>query len=204
MHWLKNNWFIFIGAILLCVYLAVDKPQTDQTIQSEEIIPMEEIPLASTVEPAETEAIHVIKVDVKGEIKKPGIYEMQAESRVDDLIKKAGGLTEKADDTQINLAQKLVDEMSIYVPAQGKEITSVVTDSSSPSTTSKTADTKVHINSATLEEIMTLNGIGATKAEAILSYREENGPFSALEDLLEVSGIGEKTLESLSESIQIP
>lgn len=202
MYWLKNNWFILLAILLLCFYFFIEKPQFNQTtIQSEEI------PLSKEVfeEPQPVNSVDVqprlIKVDIKGEIKKPGLYEMEAESRVDDLINKAGGLTEKADYNHVNLAQKLVDEMSVYIPATGERM-----ETSASVLSSGTAgdQSKVRINSATLEEIMTLNGIGAKKAEAILAYREENGPFTVPEDLLEVSGIGERTLENIIELIQVP
>ncbi len=100
---------------------------------------------------------------------------------------------------QSTLPKKIQDEMVIYVPAQGEVEQSQVNLSDSDSNQSK-----IRINSATADEIESLNGIGPSKAQAIIDYREENGLFQSVEDLLEVPGIGEKTLENLKEDIQVP
>ncbi len=135
-------------------------------------------------------------VDVKGQVREPGVYEVEHTSRVDDVIALAGGFTEKADDTQVNKAQKVHDEMVIYVPGvdegyQAEQVTSV-------------ADQLIRINVATKDEITELPGIGPSKADAILQYREEYGHFTDINDLLQVNGIGEKTLENIKQYIQIP
>ncbi|WP_084287732.1 ComEA family DNA-binding protein [Paucisalibacillus globulus] len=134
-------------------------------------------------------------VDIKGEVRLPGVYEMDAGARVKDVVKEAGGFTEEADHHLINLAQKVFDEMILIVPKIGDESSAneVVAESS-----------KIRINYATAEEIQQLPGIGPSKANAILEYREEHGFFQKPEDLLNVSGIGKKTLETLLEEIQIP
>lgn len=137
-------------------------------------------------------------VDVKGEVNKPGVYELTLDSRVDDVIQLAGGFTEEADETQINLAQKVHDEMIIIVFKHGD------TDLPSENSAANPSVTKVRINYATQEEIEVLSGVGPSKAQAIIQYREENGLFQAPEDLLQVSGIGEKTLENFVEQIQVP
>jgi competence protein ComEA len=136
-------------------------------------------------------------IDIKGEVKQPGVYEMKAQDRVIDAIKTAGGFTANADQSHVNLAQKLQDEMVIEVIANNED--------SAISTTLGAATTeKININQATAEEIEELNGIGPSKAAAIIQYREENGMFKQMEDLLNVSGIGEKTLEAIQDDIQIP
>ncbi|MHA6252184.1 helix-hairpin-helix domain-containing protein [Oceanobacillus sp. CAU 1775] len=140
----------------------------------------------------------IILVDIKGEVNKPGVYELKIDSRVNDVIKLAQGFTENADETQINLAQRVQDEMIIIVPKIAED-GALVENSPSPSTGGK-----VRINYATREEIETLNGIGPSKAQAIIQYREENGMFRVPEDLLQVSGIGEKTLQNFIDQIQIP
>lgn len=137
-------------------------------------------------------------VDVKGEVKNPGVYDVSPDSRIDDVILLAGGFTEKADELQVNKAQKVHDEMMIYVPEIGELNT--VPDQVSASADSK----KIQLNVATKDEIVELPGIGPSKADAIIQYREENGLFTSVEDLLEVNGIGEKTLENLLEYVQIP
>ncbi|WP_026674619.1 helix-hairpin-helix domain-containing protein [Alkalihalobacterium bogoriense] len=139
-------------------------------------------------------------VDVKGAVKKPGIYEVNKESRVYHLIDLAGGLSESADETKINLAMKIQDEMVIYVPVVGEEIS--LPQAMVAAGGQQSGSGKININNATAEELQTLSGIGPSKAAAIISYREEHGPFQTPEDVLKVSGIGPKSLEKLREEIE--
>ncbi|MBY7143325.1 helix-hairpin-helix domain-containing protein [Virgibacillus sp. NKC19-3] len=141
----------------------------------------------------------ITMVDVKGAITKPGVYEMERESRVNDVIQMAGGFTKDADQTQVNLAQKVQDEMIIIIPKEGEEAKDGGGNGNDHSDSEK-----IKMNHATQEEIENLNGIGASKAQAIIQYREEHGLFQTEEDLLEISGIGEKTLENFRNDIQIP
>lgn len=141
-----------------------------------------------------------LMVDIKGEVNKPGVYELALDSRVKDVIELADGFTEDANETQINLAQKVYDEMIIIVTklsGEGED------DENAPSNSTMIGD-KLRINVATQEEIESLSGIGPSKAQAIIKHREENGPFKAPEDLLQVSGIGEKTLQNFIDQIQVP
>ncbi|BCA85652.1 competence protein ComEA [Enterococcus saigonensis] len=142
-----------------------------------------------------------ITVDVKGEVVKPGVYELPREARMQKLIELAGGFTKEAQQKEINLAQKLTDQQMIYVPNQ-KEVNSINNMVEKEKTENNVTE-MVNINTANLTELQTLSGIGIKKAEAIISYREENGNFKAIEELKEVSGIGEKTVEKLRASITI-
>jgi len=151
----------------------------------------------------EAEEPLILLVDIKGAIKHPGLYKINEGDRVQDVIDLAGGLKEDADEKQVNLAQRLQDEMVIYIPTIGEEIEHIQPNISSTNT-QNAQDGKVAINHATAEEIQTLNGIGPKKAETIIAYREENGPFHTIEDLLNVSGIGEKTLENIRDQITVP
>ncbi|MGO2082421.1 helix-hairpin-helix domain-containing protein [Vagococcus sp.] len=147
-------------------------------------------------------------VDVKGAVKKPGMYPVEKNMRIFDVIKLAGGLTEEADLNQLNYAQKVMDQMVIYVLKKGeknpiKELT-VTNGTNVDNITNQEKDQeKTNINTAELEDLKKLNGIGQKKAEAIKLYREENGLFKKVEDLTKVKGIGEKTFESLKQSITI-
>ena len=148
-------------------------------------------------------------------VKKAGVYELAKDSIVTDAIKKAGGLTSKADTTNVNLSKSLTNEMVIYIPKKEEVTKSVVNDAlvdksnsvgfidneSSNETTNTT--TKVNINTATLKDLITLNGIGESKAQAILEYRTKNGNFKTLEDLKKVSGIGEAAYEKIKDNICI-
>ena len=146
-------------------------------------------------------------VDIKGEVLRPGVYEFSCESRMQDLIKKAGGFTEKADETKINLAQKITDQMQIVVPNLHSKQEGGVTEGNSEkgnlsnTTPSNLKQGTVNINTATLEELQTIKGIGKKKAEAILQYRKEHGAFRTKEDLLQVKGIGKKALEAIESQV---
>ena len=146
-------------------------------------------------------------VDIKGEVLRPGVYEFSCESRLQEVIKKAGGFTEEADQTKINLAQKITDQMQIVVPNLRSKQEGEVTEensgkgSSSSTNPSHSKQGTVNINAATLEELQTIKGIGKKKAEAILQYRKEHGPFRTKEDLLQVKGIGKKALEAIESQV---
>lgn len=146
-------------------------------------------------------------VDIKGEVLHPGVYEFSCESRMQEVIKKAGGFTEEADETKINLAQKITDQMQLIVPNLHSKQEGGVTDgnsekgNSSNTTPSNSKQGTVNINTATLEELQTIKGIGKKKAEAILQYRKEHGPFRTKEDLLQVKGIGKKALEAIESQV---
>ena len=146
-------------------------------------------------------------VDIKGEVLKPGVYEFSCESRMQDVLKKAGGFTEEADETKINLAQKISDQMQIIVPNLHSKQEGGVTEGNSEkgnlsnTTLSNSKQGTVNINTATLEELQTIKGIGKKKAEAILQYRKEHGAFRTKEDLLQVKGIGKKALEAIESQV---
>lgn len=140
-----------------------------------------------------------IIVDVKGEVVKPGIYEMNADARIHDVIELAGGFSDEADQVHVNLAQKVQDEMMIIVPKIGESSSEMGASASTGLNAGK-----VRINYATQDEIETLSGIGPSKAQAIIQFRDEHGFFTSVEDLLQISGIGEKTLENIKEDIQVP
>lgn len=146
-------------------------------------------------------------VDIKGEVLHPGVYKFSCESRIQEVIKKAGGFTEEADETKINLAQKITDQMQIIVPnLHSKQEGGVTAENSekgnsSNMTLSNLKQGTVNINTATLEELQTIKGIGKKKAEAILQYRKEHGAFRTKEDLLQVKGIGKKALEAIESQV---
>ena len=164
----------------------------------------------------------VYKVDIKGQVANPGIYSLKANSRVIDVIEKAGGLTENADTSVINLSKKISDEMVIIIysheevnefgktkeqekqvltECKNNEIYSLENNACIEIDNSTTISGKININTASKEELMTLTGIGESKANDIIKYRETNGPFKSIEDLTKVNGIGESTLANIKENI---
>ncbi|MFH1560266.1 MAG: helix-hairpin-helix domain-containing protein [Chloroflexota bacterium] len=133
-----------------------------------------------------------IKVYINGAVHKPGVYRVYDKDRVEDVLVLAGGLTEDADPMRVNLALRVMDEAHFYIPRIGEAIP-----------TASPVPGKVNINTASVEELQVLYGIGVEKASDIVEYRQKNGPFSRVEDLLLVSGIGSKTLEDLREFITV-
>ncbi|MGM0212878.1 helix-hairpin-helix domain-containing protein [Enterococcus sp. AZ109] len=143
-------------------------------------------------------------VDLKGSVVSPGMYRIKEGMRLMDAIELAGGFSEEADRNQVNLAKLLSDQEIIYVPKVGEEIPIIQETGQGTIATDKSEDTeKININTADSSQLQQLSGIGVKRAQDIINYREENGSFQSIEDLMNVSGIGQKTLENLRNSITI-
>lgn len=140
-------------------------------------------------------------VDVKGAVENPGVYEVMLDERVIDVIEKAGGLKEGADETKINFAGRVTDEMVLYIPLIGEEGENMIVSAGASSTSTSQGEGKININKATSDELQNLPGIGPSKAEAIIAYREDSGLFQTIDDLKLVTGIGDKTFEKLKDQI---
>ena len=142
-----------------------------------------------------------ILVDLKGAVVSPGVYEMDNNDRVIDCIQKGGGFLEDAEETAVNLAQRIKDEMVIYIPVKGEESINIEAVNFNTDDEDSTTDEgeKIDLNSATKEELKKINGIGDVKADNIISYREANGSFQKIDEIKNVSGIGEVTFEKMKE-----
>ena len=182
-----------------------------------------EIVIEKKLEKKKVESKERIQVDIKGQINKPGIYEVDSNSRIIDVIHLAGELTENADTSVINLSKKVHDEMVIIIYSKDevidfkktKEIEKQVEelcvkkDENSLSNDAcinndnNITNNKISINNASLDEIKSLPGIGEKKAKDIITYREKNGPFKQLEDLMKVNGIGEASFAQIKENITL-
>lgn len=148
-----------------------------------------------------------IVVHITGCVINQGVYNLKANSRVNDLVKLAGGLCKDADLERVNLSSKLTDEMKIHIYKVGENDKSDILDNQivepkSQQTYPNSKTKKVNINTATIDELTTLTGIGETKAKEIIEYRKNN-KFTKLEDLMNISGIGNKTFEKIKENITI-
>jgi len=135
----------------------------------------------------------VITVHVAGAVRSPGVVEVAADGRVGDAIAAAGGALPDADLARVNLAAPLGDGQQVLVPTTSAAATGAVAD-----------DGRVRINLAGIDELETLPGVGPVLAQRIVAYREEHGPFTVVEDLLDVSGIGEAKLAALREVVLVP
>lgn len=137
-------------------------------------------------------------VHVVGEVHAPGVYELEPGSRVSSAIDAAGGSTDQAFLEGVNLARLLVDGEQIIVPDSAAPVTAGADAASTGS-----ADGTVHLNTADLEQLQTLPRVGPALAQRILDWRTANGPFTSIEQLLDVSGIGPKTLEQIREHVTV-
>lgn len=178
------------------------------------------------IETKEKEEIKHLKIDIKGEVVHPGLYEVTQDSRVMDVIEKAGGLTKNADTSLINLSKKVKDEMVILIYSKneikklkeeqkenkitcpttndacvGKELLETLTKNNK--TQENKTNQKISLNTASLEELQTLTGIGESKANAIIEYRNNEGKFEKIEDIQKVTGIGEALYEKIKDNITI-
>lgn len=139
-------------------------------------------------------------VYVSGEVKKPGIYRYSGTARLCDAVKARGGFTKKADRNSVNLARILIDGEQIIVQNRRKTKNSPPAAGTGEGSRERTL---IDINKASLEELMTLPGIGEAKAEAVIAYRTEQGPFSKTEDLMKISGIKEGVYNKIKSFIMI-
>lgn len=167
----------------------------------------------------EKESDTFIYVDIKGSVKKPGVYKVSSESIVNDVITLAGGFTKNAYTKNINLSKKVKDEMVIYIFSKNemttKETISIKNDTivttevinydnciKNEVTEEDTNSSLVNINTASKEELMSISGIGSSKADLIITYRQ-NTPFTKIEDIMNVSGIGENLFEKIKKYITV-
>lgn len=174
---------------------------------------------AENVEITKTDVTNVtskVYVDIKGSVKKPGVYQVSADSIVWDIVNLSGGFTKNAYTKNINLSQKVKDEMVIYVFSKNEMLKmneNVKTDTTCTTniinydnciTTEKneTSIVLVNINTASKEELMNVSGIGASKADSIIAYRIKT-PFSKIEDIMNVSGIGESLFDKIKKYITV-
>jgi competence protein ComEA len=141
-----------------------------------------------------------VVVHVAGAVRRPGVYRMRANARVDDAVGRAGGATRRADLSQVNLAAQVEDGRQVLVPAQ---VRAAAAGGAAPAGTPATPGVPLNINTATLEQLDELDGIGPTTAQHILDYREEHGGFGSVEELGEVPGIGDVRLASLREQVRV-
>jgi competence protein ComEA len=197
----QYSWLILLAAVAaVFMFSRIPKQETETVMQSAAKADAElgQTTAAKETSPEEAGKAAVI-VDIKGEVKNPGVYELTSGSRVEKAVEAAGGFTEKAELRSINLAQKVKDEQMIYVAAIGEASSAAAIQTPGTSDTSE----RININQADAKQLTEINGVGEAKAQAIIAYREENGPFTSIDQLTEVSGIGEKSLENIKDQVSL-
>ncbi len=208
--------FLFMLIIFYIIFVKVNLKSKEKNLVDNQVV-------INEVEKVEVDLKDdLVYVDIKGAVKKPGVYKINSDKKIIDVITMAGGLMENANTDNINLSRKVTDEMVIIIYTNEEVKNSNIVDTvikvidkecvcpniqndgcinteinDSITNVNKT----ININTATLEELMSINGLGEAKAKAIIKYREENGYFKIIDDLLNVSGIGEALFEKIKEYI---
>lgn len=146
----------------------------------------------------------VVTVHVAGAVRRPGVYRLRPGRRVDDALQRAGGATRRADLSAVNLAAKVEDGRQILVPERARPgaAAPAAPSTAAPGAAGPPAQ-PVNLNTATPEQLDTLDGIGPGLAQAILEYREEHGGFGSVDELAQVPGIGEKRMATLRDQVQV-
>jgi competence protein ComEA len=174
-------------------YIIMDQGKEDEKIFVKEANMVK----PETSQKSDTQKNSDVYIDIKGQVAKPGVYILKSDNRIQDVINLAGGFLSDAETKSVNLAQKLTDEMVIYVPKKGEIESNVVPTSQQGSVE------KLNINSADVADFDSLPGIGPSKAKNIIEFRDSQGGFKSIEELKEVNGIGESTFEKLKDLIDI-
>lgn len=204
VRWVKQNQQVVILSIIFGIVILIfggvlfSKQAAPQ--------PTENLTELMSEEPIlESSEFVTVYADIKGAVSKPGMYQIETNARVLDLVNMAGGFTAEAAQDQVNFSQLVEDQMVIYVPTSAEDLQQwqerqIVAEIP---TKSAAVSAKVNLNTADTATLQQLNGVGEKKAAAIIAYREENGSFKSIDELKKVAGIGDKTFENLKAEIEI-
>ena len=229
MEFLKKNYKYIIGGIVILIIIILSiyfSLKYTENIKKEDVIVEDK-----NKEDIVSEKINYYYVDVKGAVNSPGVYKLEEDKRVIDAINLAGGLRDDSDTSVINLSKKIKDEMCIVIYTKDElykykseslnisekltnieknqiindELNDALIENENNDSQSiiSNINSKVSLNYASKEELLTLTGIGESKADAIIKYREENGEFKSIEDIKNVSGIGNALYEKIKDNITL-
>ncbi len=206
----KTIIMVVLGIIILGGYylFKLNSGYKEEQIQQNMLLVSENTDEENNVD---SEDLDMIVVHITGAVKTPGVVRINEGSRIEDVIEAAGGLTEDADISNVNLAYIIEDGIKIRIPSLNDEVVNgqnyITEDSgegiviSDESTNSSSGS--ININTASQTELETLNGIGPSLASRIISYREENGKFKTIEDIKNVTGIGDSKYENIKDFIRV-
>lgn len=213
---------VFCLLLLAASTIAFFKLNNEKTEVEDNLVANNEIITKDVNEVAKQEEVKLY-FDIKGSVKKPGVYEFTQGDKIIDAINKAGGLTKNATTNNLNLSKKLTNEMVIYVFSKNEltttkayeqvsnvseckcetiEVNNCV-DKNTTNESNNNETTKININTDNKEKLMTLNGIGSSKADAIIEYRTKNGNFKTTEDIMNVSGISKTIYDKIKDTITV-
>lgn len=213
---------VFCLLLLAASTIAFLKLNNENTEVEDNLVANNEIITKKVNEVAKQEEVKLY-FDIKGSVKKPGVYEFTQGDKIIDAINKAGGLTKNATTNNLNLSKKLTNEMVIYVFSKNEltttkafeqvnnvaeckcetiEVNNCV-DKNTTNESTNNETTKININTDSKEKLMTLSGIGSSKADAIIEYRTKNGNFKTTEDIMNVSGISKTIYDKIKDTITV-
>lgn len=219
LYYKKYLILVFCLLLLAAFTIAFFKLNNEETKIDDNFVANNEI---TTKEIAKQEEVKLY-FDIKGSVKKPGVYEFTLGDKIIDAINKAGGLTKNATTNNLNLSKKLTNEMVIYVFSKNEltttkalepvsnaseckcetiEINNCV-DKNTTNESTNNETSKININTDNKERLMTINGIGSSKADAIIEYRTKNGNFKTTEDIMNVSGISKTIYDKIKDTITV-
>lgn len=226
---IDNKKYLFIGVIfVLALILFLHSNQRNENndfnnADNQPKVVKSELPdtqkAKATLKKAAVSKPQEVTCDIAGAVKNEGVYTLKQGARLNELIEVAGGLAHNAQLKNVNRALILRDQDKIHIPYRGEKIKSdQIVSSVGSNTTYSTSEqpsgnansigehsnsSKININTANIQELQKLNGIGQKKAELIVAYRQENGQFKKIEDLKQISGIGDKTFEALKDQLAV-
>ncbi len=190
-------------AVIVAIFAVVYYFFNNQKSSSYENILTSEVIINNVSSEEKSEETGKIKVYVTGEVNSPGVIELEEGARIEDAIQKAGGIKPEANLKEINLASEIEDGEKIYVPNLVEQVEETTLSSESEANTSSKSEGKVNINKASVSELTSIPGVGASTAQKIITYREENGKFKTIEDIKNVSGIGDSKYNSMKDFISV-
>ena len=201
----RNNYlYIIIGVgiiIVIACYFFINFKSEDEVSFDEGLILEESININEEM----NEKTEKMKIHITGEVNNEGIVELEEGARIDDAIKIAGGITGLADLSKVNLAYELSDGQKIYIPSKNEEIEEYVESEAGENVLeeSEVSQGKININIADSSALQAINGVGESLANKIIAYREENGKFKSVDELKNVSGIGDKKFEDIKDKVVV-
>ncbi|MBD5806015.1 competence protein ComEA [Lactobacillus sp. 0.1XD8-4] len=198
----RFHFLILVVITVIAGYLFIGKGQGDHLPASNA-----NAVLASSISSSESSSIKtdpkIVAVDIKGAVQQPGVYQLKADSRVNEALTAAGGPLANADLRQVNLAKQLTDQQMIYIPVVGETPPMSATSNALPTKNESGNSPTINLNTATKEQLCQITGIGDKKADLILQYRQEHGQFKSIDELKEINGFGEKTVAKLKDYLAV-
>lgn len=195
--------FLLLGTLLIIMCACKKKDAVIVTASDNEVAEVTEV--YEEIEADRTEPVSLL-IHICGAVSNPGVYELSEGDRICHAVEKAGGFTTRADQNYLNQAQKLTDGMRIYIPTQ--EETALAAEDIFPISddlqrAKENESCLININTATLEQLCNLPGIGEGKAQSIIAYREEKGSYTSIEEIMNVEGIKEGLFEKIRDRITV-